>query len=118
MEKAQIRINESTLRKIVAESVKKVLSEGVEEGFGDRLSGAAQGFRQGRQQMQQTDNAAFVGGVANNYLQSIKQAIQYLQQGNSSAALETLKMVYNNIGSASNNAGMQQKWGHKYSEMQ
>jgi len=65
---SKIRLTEAQLHKVIKESVKNIL---IQEGFMDKMRGAYNGFKQGNQQMQDTQNN--LNNVSQSYQDSQNQ---------------------------------------------
>ena len=98
MKKNAVKINENTLRQIVADSVKKVLNEMENEGLGDRFRGAVQGFRQGAESMNTTTNA--INEVVPQAKQKLQQAYQHLMDIYQGKAEINVKFLVDAISAA------------------
>lgn len=97
MAKRTMRLTENDLHNLIMESVNNVLNE----GFGDRLQGAARGFKQGAADMHNQELAL---KDADDWMRSqIEYIIRYLAQCQSTGKtpncnwlISELKTLYNN----------------------
>jgi hypothetical protein len=88
MNKKLIRLTENDLHRIVKESVNRVI---IEEGFGDKISGAIQGFRTGKN-LQDVNNADS-DALRNQVDQIARDGIGKCQRNDIQGALNAFKQI-------------------------
>ena len=97
--KQTIRLRESELRRMIAESVRMVINEGMMSNIKNKFQGAVNGFSQGNNTMMQNDEDA------STLWQWVGNAQRVLQDNNPQ---EAMQFIQNFVNAYSKNKGQQQ----------